>query len=130
MEIIKSLELDLLITISQNKKVPYEKFYQIFEDKWKLYSSRFDELKPKGLFKVSIQSSELTSYELTGKGKLRMMDLVNVRNYEIEIRSIQRIQNKPVMIFPGWKILTGLLNYLKRIQFHSKDIPHPEPEGR
>jgi hypothetical protein len=129
MDIIKSLELDILITISQNKKVPSEKFSQLFDDKWKLYSSRFDDLKLEGLFKITVQNPILTSYELTSKGNIRMMELVNVRNEEIEIRAIQLSQIKPVMIVPGWKILAGVINYLKRAQIHSKEIPSPEPEG-
>src|SRR5580765_4184215 len=110
MDIIKSLELDILITISQNKKVPSERFNQIFEDKWKRYSARFDELKPEGLFKVAVQNPKLTSYELTNKGYSRMMELVNVRNEEVAIRALQLSQNKPVIIIPGLKMLTGLLN--------------------
>ena len=129
MDTIKSLELDILITISQNKKVPSEKFSQLFEDKWRLYSSRFDDLKPEGLFKLKVQNEILTSYELTSKGNIRMMELVNVRNEEIEIRAIQLSQIKPVMIVPGWKILLGVINYLKRTQLHSKEMHSPEPEG-
>ena len=79
MDTIKSRELDILITISQNKKVPTEKFNQLFYNKWSLYVSRFDDLKSEGLFRVSVQNPELTIYELTNKGNSRMMELLNIR---------------------------------------------------
>ena len=130
MEIIKSLELDILITISQNKKVPAEKFCWLFDDKWILYSSIMDYLKPEGLFRVSIQNPELSSYELTSKGNTRMMELVNVRNEEIRIKLLQLKQNKPRIIVPGWKTLLGALNYLKGSHMHSNGMPNTEPEGQ
>ncbi len=50
MDNTKTMELEILIAISQNRKVPTHQFYQHFEHKWKLYSSAFDELLSEGLF--------------------------------------------------------------------------------
>ena len=129
METIKSRELDILITISQNNKVPVEKFNQLFDNKWSLHVSRFDELKLEGLFRVSVQNPELTIYELTNKGNTRMMELLNVRTEEIEIRLIQLQKNKWELTVPGWKIYSGILNLLKGVSFNSKGIPTPEPKS-
>ena len=129
MDTIKSRELDILITISQNKKVPTEKFNQLFDNKWSLYVSRFDDLKPEGLFRVSVQNPELTIYELTNKGNSRMMDLLNIRTEEIHIRLIQLQNNKQELTVPGWKIYSGILNLLRGVSFNSKGIPTPEPKS-
>ena len=129
MDTIKSRELDILITISQNKKVPTEKFNQLFENKLSLYVSRFDDLKPEGLFRVSVQHPELTIYELTNKGNSRMMELLNIRTEEIHIRLIQLQNNKQELTVPGWKIYSGILNLLKGVSFNSKGIPAPEPKS-
>ena len=129
MDTIKSRELDILITISQNKKVPTEKFNQLFENKWSLYVSRFDDLKSEGLFRVSVQNPELTIYELTNKGNSRMMELLNIRTEEIHIRLIQLQNNKQELTVPGWKIYSGILNLLKGVSFNSKGIPAPEPKS-
>ena len=129
MDTIKSRELDILITISQNKKVPTEKFNQLFENKWSLYVSRFDDLKPEGLFRVSVQNPELTIYELTNKGNTRMMELLNIRIEEIQIRLIQLQNNKRELTVPGWKIYAGILNLLKGVSFNTKGIPTPEPKS-
>ena len=128
MESIKSLELDILITISQNKKVPAEKFNQLFEYKWNVYRSVFEHLKREGLFRISIQSHELTSYELTSKGNVRMMELVNVRNEEIQIRLLQHKKIKPGIIVQGRKTLSGILHYLKGTHMQSNRMPNTEPE--
>ncbi len=37
----KTLELEILITISQNKNVPTYYFHHLSEHKWKIYSPRF-----------------------------------------------------------------------------------------
>jgi len=129
MDTFKSRELDILITISQNKKVPTEKFNQLFENKWSLYVSRFDDLKPAGLFRVSVQNPELTVYELTNKGNSRMMELLNIRTEEIQIRLIQLQNNKQDLTVPGWKIYSGILNLLKGVSLNSKGIPTPEPKS-
>ena len=129
MDTIKSRELDILITISQNKKVPTEKFNQLFYNKWSLYVSRFDDLKSEGLFRVSVQNPELTIYELTNKGNSRMMELLNIRTEEIHIRLIQLQNNKQELTVPGWKIYSGILNLLKGVSFNSKGIPAPEPKS-
>lgn len=123
MDTIKSRELDILITISQNKKVPTEKFNQLFENKWSLYVSRFDDLKPEGLFRVSVQNPELTTYELTNKGNSRMMDLLNIRTEEIQIRLIQLQNSRRELTVPGWKIYLGILNLLKGTAYNSRNTP-------
>jgi hypothetical protein len=129
MDYLKSLELEILITIGQNNKVPIEKFDQLFDDKWYVYSSKFDDLKLGGLFKTSVKNPELTIYQLTSKGNIRMMELLDMRTWEIEIRLISLQQNKQEIIVPGKKMLLGILNFLKGTPIHSKGIPNPEPES-
>jgi len=129
MDRAKSLELDILITIGQNSRVPIEKFDQLFDDRWYLYSSKFNDLKLGGLFKASVQNPELTCYVLTSKGNIRMMELLDMRTWEIEIRLINLKQYKPEITVPGRKMLLGILNFLKGTHLHSKRIPSPEPES-
>jgi hypothetical protein len=104
-------ELEMLITVSQNKKVPTTDFHHLFEHKWKLYTILFSDLEAAGLFKISfpIPGVEISIYELTKKGKSRIAELLEKRELEIDLRLIQLRQRKP-HAFPGWKSIFAQIN--------------------
>ena len=113
-------ELEMLITVSQNKKVPAINFRHLVEHKWKSYCVQFSELESEGLFKISnpFPGTEISIYELTTKGKMRITELLEKREQEIDLRLIQLRQIKP-QPFHGWKSL------LVQISAH---IHPPAPE--
>jgi hypothetical protein len=103
-------ELEMLITVSQNKKVPTTDFHHLFEHKWKLYGIHFSDLEAAGLFKISypIPGVEISIYELTAKGKTRITELLEKRELEIDLRLI-KLRQKP-HVFPGWKSIFAQIN--------------------
>jgi hypothetical protein len=114
MELIKSLELEILLTLRNNKAVPVSKFSDLFEQNWNRYQSGFNELKAKGLFKVSTQIPGICTYQLNRQGDHRIMELLTERAKEIEIRLTQLNQIKHKTPGLRWNTLSGILRYLKR----------------
>src|SRR6201995_293962 len=90
----KTLELEILITISQNKNVPVYHFHHLFEHKWKLYNPRFSELMSDGVFNTTTPITGLPYYELTNKGKSRITELIEQRESEISARLMQIQQER------------------------------------
>ncbi len=107
----KMMELAILITISQNKKVASWDFHHLFEDEWKDYILKFDEMQPEGLFEIvfPIPGTTISIYELTDKGKIRMTDLLEEREGEIGLLLTQLNQTNSVTR-PGWKAVLAHLN--------------------
>jgi hypothetical protein len=105
----KSLELEILITISQNKQVPACHFQHLFEHKWKLYHPRFNELISEGVFNAAKPITGMPYYELTSKGKLRIAELIELRESEVSARLLQ-IQNEKSVSTPYWKTVKTRLN--------------------
>ncbi len=114
MELIKSLELEILLTLRNNKAVPVSKFSDLFEQNWNRYQSGFNELKAKGLFKVSTRIPGICTYELNRQGDHRIMELLTERAKEIETRLSQfnEIQRKTPDLRRN--TLSGILKFLKR----------------
>lgn len=114
MELIKSLELEILLTLRNNKAVPVSKFSDLFEQHWNKYQTRFNELKIKGLFKISTQIPGICTYELNRLGDQRIMELLTERAKEIETRlsQLNEIQHR----IPDLRTntLSGILKFLKR----------------
>lgn len=81
----KNLELEILITMRQNKKVPIDRFCNLFEHGWILYHTKFNQLMMEGLF-VPVQIADLSVYQLTPAGKARIAQLVEQREREITVR--------------------------------------------
>jgi uncharacterized protein with ParB-like and HNH nuclease domain len=115
-----TLELEILIAVSQNRRVPTHQFSRLFEHKWKLYEAALNELVPEKLF--DIQTIDGTpAYELTGKGKLRITELIEQREKDIAIR-ISNLKNERTLPSPARKSLTGLLNSIAHFWLPSKKI--------
>jgi DNA-binding PadR family transcriptional regulator len=104
-------ELEMLITVSQNKKVPTTDFHHLLEHKWKSYNIQFNDLESEGLFKISkpIPGTDISIYELTPKGKMRITELLEKREREIDLRLIQLKQRAP-QSFNGWKSIFAQIN--------------------
>jgi len=83
---MKTLELEILVTILQNKTVPVNRFHKLFDYKWELYRASFNDLRMDGLFKVSAPGVGASGYELTSRGKARASELLKERENEIEFR--------------------------------------------
>jgi hypothetical protein len=105
----KTLELEILITISQNKNVPTYHFHHLFEHKWKMYSPRFKELMSDEVFSTITPITGMPYFELTSKGKTRITDLIEQRESEISDR-LSQMQQPRINTAPGWKTLKARLN--------------------
>ena len=94
MEQVKHDELLLLIAIRNSCKIPIDEFYKLFDDNWHKYSNRFRALETEELFIKSALDHQPGSfkYELTNKGKHRIMDLINERSYAIDLNLV-RLKN-------------------------------------
>jgi hypothetical protein len=98
----KTLELEILITISQNKNVPTCHFQHLFEHRWKQYHARFSELISEGVFNAATPITGMPYYELTSKGKTRITELIEQREAEVSERLLQLQQPGPSAT-PYWK---------------------------
>jgi hypothetical protein len=117
-----TLELEILIAVSQNRGIPTHQFSQLFENKWKLYDTAFNELTPEKLFDVqTIDGTPV--YELTGKGKRRITELIEQREKEIAVRILHLKNERPLPV-PGRKSLLALLNSIAHFWVPSKKIPN------
>ncbi len=105
----KTLELEILITISQNKNVPIYHFQHLFEHKWKIYYPRFKELLSDEVFCETTPITGMRSYELTSKGKSRITELIEQRESDISSRLSRLQQQRTVHAF-NWKTLRARLN--------------------
>jgi len=124
----KTLELDILISINQNKTIPTIHFHRLFEHKWKIYSSRFNELENKGLFTIVTNNFENKIYELTTTGKTRITELLNERESEITQRLALLKQQKPVTA-SGWESLIATVNSFIHPSNYSFKSNHSEPQS-
>jgi hypothetical protein len=104
----KTLELEILITISQNKNVPIYHFHHLFEHKWKTYHSRFQELMSDEVFNTTTPITGLPYYELTSKGKSRITDLIEQRESDISAGLMQIQHRRPVTVL-SWKRVRATL---------------------
>jgi hypothetical protein len=118
---MKTLELEILLTIMQNKTVPVSRFHKLFDYKWELYQPSFSDLKKDVLFKVSAPGVGASGYELTPRGKARVNELLKERENEIEFRlALLNKQKHP----PGTQ---SLKNFFLRLISH-KYSPSPSAE--
>jgi len=104
-----TLELEILITISQNKNVPIYHFHHLFEHKWKTYNPRFSELMSDGVFNTATPITGLPYYELTPKGKTRITELIEQRESEISAR-LSQIQHQRTAHTINWKTVMARIN--------------------
>jgi hypothetical protein len=104
-----TLELEILITISQNRNVPVYHFHHLFEHKWKLYHPRFNELMADGVFNTATPITGMPTYELTSKGKTRITELIEKRESEISTR-LSQLQHQRTAHAINWKTVVSRLN--------------------
>lgn len=100
MEQAKSLELEILLTVRNNKTVPTRKFHELFEQDWNLYRSKINELIVQKFLKISTQVTGICVFELNSKGEYRIEELLSESAREIESTN------------------SGILNFLKRFQLN------------
>jgi hypothetical protein len=118
---MKTLELEILVTIMQNKTLPVSRFHRLFDYKWELYRPGFNDLRMEGLFRVSAPGVGASGYELTSRGKARVSELLKERESEIEFRlTLLSKQKHP----PGTQ---SLKNFFLRLISH-KYSPSPSAE--
>jgi hypothetical protein len=117
MEKGKTMDLVILITISQNKKVSTEDFHHLFEHEWKDYRPRFDEMAPEGIFKIvyPIPGVAVSIYELTGKGKFMLTELLQEREHEVE-EHLAALKHTKVAAATGWRAILSDINALINTQ--------------
>jgi hypothetical protein len=121
----KTLELEILITISQNKNVPIYHFEHLFEYKWKIYYPRFKELLSDEVFSASTPITGLRSYELTSKGKSRIAELIELRESEIAAR-LSQLQHQRTVSALNWKTVKTRLNSVIHLWMPSGKIADTE----
>jgi hypothetical protein len=113
MEQAKHFELLLLITIRNNNKIPTDEFYKLFDDSWHIYSNRFRDLANEGLFMYSPLENMPGSYsfELTKKGKARIMELLNERSNAIDLKLVQLKNRRVYSKIQGPNIFRKILGF-------------------
>jgi hypothetical protein len=121
----KTVELEILITISQNKNVPTYHFHHLFEHKWKIYSPRFKELMSEEVFSTTTPITGMPYFELTSKGKTRITDLIELRESEISARLLQ-IQDQRTNSALSWKMVKARLNSVIHLWAPSGKLAHSE----
>jgi len=102
-----NLELEILITLSQNRKIASREFSQLFEDRWNRYDTKFQELLPCGLFEEVINSG-VKVYALTDKGKIRITDLIDQR--ESQLLRLAPVEKKKAPAFRRRKFILDMRN--------------------
>ena len=100
MDQAKSLELEILLTVRNNRTVPTRKFHELFEQEWNLYRSKFNELIVQKFLKISAQVQGICVFELNSKGEYRIDELLTESAREIESTN------------------SGILNFLKHFQLN------------
>ncbi|HZZ76464.1 MAG TPA: hypothetical protein VFE04_11075 [Puia sp.] len=120
----KTVELELLIAVSQNRNISAHMFPQIFQHKWKLYNPTFHELIQDGLFSTETRTG-LLAYELTVKGKARINDLIDEREKNVQLRLSALNQKRPEAA-PALKSKVTLLKYFAHWLSSSRKVNHTE----
>ena len=115
MEQVKQYELLILIAIRNNVTIPTDEFYKQFGDKWSVFSDRFNDLAAEGFFIKAEQETGLYRYELTKKGKHRVMELLNERSGEISAKLAQLKQRKHFKTFSRSNTFLGITGFLTSI---------------
>ena len=100
MEQAKSLELEILLTVRNNKTVPTRKFHELFEQDRNLYRSKINELIIQKFVRISAQEPGICVFELNPKGEYRIDELLNENAGGNESTN------------------TGILKFLKRFQLN------------
>jgi len=125
----KTIELEILLTISQNKNVPIYHFQHLFEHKWKIYYPRFKELLSDEVFSTTTPITGMRSYELTSKGKSRITDLIEQRESEISAR-LSQLQNQRTASALNWKTVRARLSSVIHLWAQSgkaaESVPHSD----
>jgi len=103
-----------------------DEFYKLFDDNWYVFSHRFKELETKGLFMISPLEHLPGSYkyELTKKGKLRIMELLNERSNAINLNLAQLRNERNLGIVTGTGIFQKIAGFFTPILNRFK-IKHP-----
>jgi hypothetical protein len=120
-----SLELEILITISQNKNVPVFHFQHLFEHKWKIYHPRFHELMTDGVFNTAKPITGMPYYELTSKGKSRIAELIEQRESEISAR-LSQLQHQRTATGLNWKTVKARLHAVVHMWMPAEKMAGPE----
>ena len=121
----KTLELEILITISQNKNVPTYHFHHLFEHKWKMYSPRFKELMSDEVFTATKPITGMPYFELTSKGKTRITDLIEQRESEISER-LSQIQHQRTNTALNWRTVKARLSSVIHLWAPSGKVTHSQ----
>jgi hypothetical protein len=119
----KTLELEILITISQNKNVPIYHFQHLFEHKWKTYYPMFKELLSDEAFCTTTPITGLRSYELTPKGKSRITELIELRESEISAR-LSQLQHQRSAPSLNWKTIRARLTAFAHVWVSAEKTAH------
>jgi hypothetical protein len=126
MENSKNLELEILITVRQNRKVPANDFHKLFEHNWNFYNSKFNQLITEGLF-MPVRIADLPVYQLTSRGKTRIAELLEQREREITLRllHLRQLSQSPAR---GGKSAMAVLNSIIHFWISSQKIAESKPQ--
>jgi hypothetical protein len=107
----KTLELEILIAVRQNRKIPTRDFYKLFGHNWKWYDAKFNQLMIEGLF-LPVRMGDLPVFQLTSRGKTRIAELLEQREGEIAVRILQMKQLSQPSLRGGKSVLAILSSVL------------------
>ncbi len=113
------MELEILLTLKNNKVVPIRKVPELFDHNWDRYRAKFNELMIKRYFKISTQIPGICNFELNKKADDRIAALVTDRAREIKIKLSRLNENRYRKTLSGRATLSGILNLIKGFANHS-----------
>jgi len=126
MENSKTLELEILITVRQNRKVPTRDFYKLFEHKWNLYDTKFNQLIIEGLF-LPVRIGDQPVFQLTSRGKTRIAELLELREREITVRLLH-LKQPSQSPSRSRKSAIAVLNSIVHFWISSQKIAESRPQ--
>lgn len=123
MEKSKCVDLDILATICQNKKVATQDFHHLFEHKWEEYRSRFEEMAPEGIYKTvfPMPGVAVSIYELTSKGKFILTGLLAEREKEVERRVLEMKLARAARV-SVWRLILSDIHALSHTENTSQKL--------
>lgn len=126
MDNITQMEIEILTAIKNNQSAPADDFYKLFENCWSEYRENMAALYKNELFIISRHDAipGLNRLELTGKGKLRIADLLFQRSNDLSKKLSEPKQTKKSRTFPALSSLLRIGDFVSHFSIRAKRQAH------
>jgi hypothetical protein len=126
MDNIDQMEIEILTAIRNNQTVPADDFYKLFENCWSEYRENMAALYHKELFIISRHDTipGLNRLELTGKGKLRIADLLYQRSNDLSKKLSEPKKAKKARTFPALNSILRIGDFVSHFSVRAKRQAH------